>query len=282
VGYLRHVVACNAWSPDDFLPLWLDGARVGFIRTDHVAVLGDYPLVFDIGDSGIAFAPDLSGPSLTAALGDVAGDLATRGLVGPLRGEPFAITERWGGPTLFTLDRAAVPFFGTRSYGVHLNGYVRDPDGLRLWIGLRAPDKMIAPGKLDNLVAGGIAAGYDAAETLVKEAAEEADMGPELAAGAIPVGAILYRMRLFEGMRDDVLFLYDLELDGGFRPRNTDGEAVGFEIMSLDAALARVRETEDFKFNVNLVLIDFALRHGAIGPDHPDYLALVCGLRGGR
>jgi hypothetical protein len=41
-----------------------------------------------------------------------------------------------------------------------------------------------------------------------------------------------------------------------------------------------VRETDDFKFNVNLVLIDFGLRRGLIGPEDQDYLALVEGLRG--
>jgi len=40
-----------------------------------------------------------------------------------------------------------------------------------------------------------------------------------------------------------------------------------------------VRDTDDFKFNVNLVIIDFALRHGLVAPDDPDYLDLVTGLR---
>jgi len=41
-----------------------------------------------------------------------------------------------------------------------------------------------------------------------------------------------------------------------------------------------LRETDDFKFNVNLVLIDFLARHGLIEPDRePDYAAVVRGLR---
>jgi hypothetical protein len=39
-----------------------------------------------------------------------------------------------------------------------------------------------------------------------------------------------------------------------------------------------MRKTDDFKFNVNLVNIDFALRHGVIGPEDPEYLDLVTGL----
>ena len=34
-----------------------------------------------------------------------------------------------------------------------------------------------------------------------------------------------------------------------------------------------------FKFNCNLVLIDFFVRHGLIGPEDPDYVAICRGLR---
>ncbi len=51
--------------------------------------------------------------------------------------------------------------------------------------------------------------------------------------------------------------------------------------MSAASVIARVRTSDDFKFNVNLVLIDFALRHGLVTPDDPEYLQLVTGLRRG-
>ena len=41
----------------------------------------------------------------------------------------------------------------------------------------------------------------------------------------------------------------------------------------------RLTDTEDFKFNVSLVIIDFLIRHGLIDPEHPDYLELIAGLR---
>jgi hypothetical protein len=88
-------------------------------------------------------------------------------------------------------------------------------------------------------------------------------------------------MQLSDGMRDDVLFSYDIELPAEFVPRNTDGEIADFRLMPLAECLRLVRETDEFKFNVNLVLIDFALRHGAIPPEHPHYLALLTSLRGG-
>lgn len=44
-----------------------------------------------------------------------------------------------------------------------------------------------------------------------------------------------------------------------------------------------MRDTDDFKFNVNLVIIDFLIRHGLLRPDdEPDYVAIVHGLRRGN
>ncbi|HKW53454.1 MAG TPA: DUF4743 domain-containing protein, partial [Stellaceae bacterium] len=217
---------------------------------------------------------------VSAAVDGVVERLVTDGLVPKWRNEFFAVAPRWGAPPLFKLDRGAVAFFGVRAYGVHLNGYLRDGDGrLRLWIGRRAADKKVAPDKLDNLVAGGIGYEHGLFETLAKEAREEADMPAELIARAVPVGAVSYRMELPGGARDDVLFIYDLDVPRGFVPRNTDGEIAAFHLMAADEVVAGVRDSEDFKFNVNLVIIDFALRHGLVPPDDPDYLALVTGLR---
>jgi hypothetical protein len=39
-----------------------------------------------------------------------------------------------------------------------------------------------------------------------------------------------------------------------------------------------VRETEEFKANCNLVIIDFLIRHGLLDPDQEDYTRLVTGL----
>jgi len=282
MSYLRHVEACNCFDPDASLPFLLGGRRVGFIRRDHAKALAAFPDVFGIDDRAIHLAETLDTPQRrTEALAEVCRGLVRMGAIAAIRREAFAITEGWRGPLLFELDRGAVPFFGTRSYGVHLNGYRRDGDTLMMWIGRRALDKKVAPGKLDNLVAGGISSGYDAQETLVKEAGEEAGMPVALARRAWPVGAMLYRMALPDGMRDDVLFSYDLELPGDFVPHNTDGEISGFELLPFTECLRLVRETDAFKFNVNLTLINFALRHGQIQPEQPDYLALMTGLSGG-
>lgn len=282
MSYLRHLELCNAFDPNEYVPFMLGALRVGFIRRTRLAALAPFPALFRCSDRAVSLAPALDTPvRRSAALAEAAAALVRRGEIPALRGEAFAVSAQWGGPTLFELDRGAIPYFGTRAYGVHLNGYRSGPDGLLMWVGTRALDKKVAPGKLDNLVAGGIGAGYGAAATLIKEAAEEADIPVALARRARPVGAVLYRMSMPEGARNDVLFCYDLDVPDDFVPRNTDGEITSFALRPFAECLALVRDTDEFKFNVNLVLIDFALRHGALAPEAPYYLPLVTGLRGG-
>jgi len=181
-----------------------------------------------------------------------------------IRHENFDVRETWDGPVLAVLDRGALPAFGVIGVGVHLNGFVRRPDGLHLWVAKRAANKKLDPGKLDNLVAGGVPSGLTPYETLLKEAAEEAALPPALAARAQQAGKFAYNMERPEGLRRDVIFAYDLELPEDFCPTPTDGEVESFSLWPAIRVLESVREGEENKFNVNLVLIDFFLRHGLL------------------
>ena len=115
---------------------------------------------------------------------------------------------------------------------------------------------------------------------MLKEAEEEAGIEAELAARAIPVGALSYAPEQAEGLRRDVLYLFDLELPAGYTPVNRDGEIAVFELWPIARVVERVRDTDDFKFNCALVVIDFLVRHGVLTPDdEPDYLTAPRGLR---
>ena len=102
---------------------------------------------------------------------------------------------------------------------MHVNGLVQRPDGLHLWVARRARDKLLDPGKLDHIVAGGVPAGLSPCETLIKEAAEEAAIPPELAAQArVRSASFGYAMERPEGLRRDWLYCYDLFLPERFHP----------------------------------------------------------------
>ncbi|UEM18920.1 DUF4743 domain-containing protein [Skermanella mucosa] len=279
-SYLHHISACNTHDLTGFRPFRVAEDRVGWVRhalADHLARFGD---VFDVRPDMVSLRETLDTfESRSEAMARVLDALVADGTIQRLRREAYPVVTAWGAEPLLKIDRSAVAFFGIRSFGLHVNGFVRRPDGLHLWIGKRATDRRIAPGKLDNLVAGGQPYGLSLDENLVKEAEEEAGLSAGLARRAVPVGAVSYLMETEAGLKPDTLFVYDLEVAEDFKPRNTDGEVEEFMLWPLDQVAARVRESDDFKFNVNLVIIDFLVRHGYLKPEQPDYLDLVMGLR---
>ncbi|MGH7035573.1 MAG: DUF4743 domain-containing protein [Stellaceae bacterium] len=278
MSLLRHIRQCNAWDPARFLPFWHGGERLGLVRRANAEALKRFPNAYAVDDTGVRLLIEGDVDAVSTVIEETTEHLVAEGLVAKWRYEFFAAAPRWGAKPHFRIDRGAVPFFGIRAYGVHLNGFVREGGQLKLWVGRRAPNKAVAPDKLDNLVAGGIDHAHGLAETLVKEAEEEAGMQAALASRAVSVGAVSYRMAVTHGLRDDVLFCYDLELPRDFTPRNNDGEFVAFMLEDAAHVIDIARKGDDFKFNVNLVLIDFALRHGLISTGDPDYLDLVTGL----
>jgi isopentenyldiphosphate isomerase len=156
---------------------------------------------------------------------------------------------------------------------------VREGGQIFMWVGRRAYDKHTYPGMLDNTVAGGQPFGLTLVDNLIKECKEEAAIPEALARQAVPVGAITYCAEEDGGLKPDVQFCYDLELPRDFTPHNTDGEIHEFYRWPIERVAEIVRDTREFKFNCNLVVIDFLVRHGIIPPDHPDYVEIVKGLR---
>lgn len=281
MSFLDHIRACNAYDLSRFRPFSIDGHSLGWLRRDFAALVAKFPDVFDADGETVHLSSRLQTPEQrTEAVHAVVDALAADGLCKPRRGEQYPVAPAFGRPPLMLLDRAVVVHFGVRAYGLHVNGYVRRPSGLALWIGTRAKDKPVAPGKLDNIIAGGQPAGLTLAENLRKEAKEEADLPDALIDRCVPVGALSYCFENEHGLKPDTLFIYDLELPAEFTPRNTDGEIDAFHLMPVEEVAERVRTTDDFKFNVNLVITDFLIRHGLLQPDaEPDYLAIVQGLR---
>ena len=84
----------------------------------------------------------------------------------------------------------------------------------------------------------------------------------------------------YEGCcKRDVLFCYDLELPVDFVPQPDDGEVESFVRYPVKRAMEMIADTTEFKTNCTLVIIDFFVRHGLIGPEEPGYMELVASLR---
>ncbi len=283
MSFLDHIRHANNWNPAEFLPFAVAGRVLGQIRRDRIERLGAFPGTFAVGPDRVALAPGLDDfAARNAAMDAALGALREAGEFPGWRGETYPVMAEWGEEPLLLVERAACPWLGFRSWGVHLNGIVRKSDGLHMWVAFRARDKQTYAGMLDNMVAGGQPVGIGLLDNVVKECAEEAAIPEALARLAKPVGTISYCHQFEGGVKPDQQFCYDLELPEEFVPRNTDGEVERFELWPIERVAEEVRETGRFKFNCNLVIIDFLIRHGLIDADsEPDYTALCLGLRRG-
>lgn len=280
MSLLDRIRECNVHDMAHFLPFTAAGERVGWVKRPFAARLRDFPETFIVGDDEVSVAPSLADyRKRTEGIDRVLRRLAEERVIVGWRDENYPVGISFRGPHLFEMERAAVPLFGVGAYGVHVNGFVRDGSGHRMWVGRRAKEKHTYPGQLDNLIAGGQPVGLGVFENLIKEAWEEASVPRPLAETARPAGVISYRLEIPEGLRPDVMFVYDLELPPDFVPRSNDGEVEEFYLWPIDRVMKVVADTTEYKFNCNLIVIDFCIRHGLIGPDDADYVEIVRGLR---
>lgn len=279
MSFLDRIHECNDHDLSGFVPFETAGARVGWVRRGFADLLRPFDDVFALRDGRIALADTLVDyDQRSRAVEAVLRQLAGQGHIPGWRDEPYPVGTGFTAPPLFQMERAAVPRFGVPAYGVHINGFTRRDGDIHMWIGRRAAGKATFPGMLDNMIAGGQPVGLGLAENVVKEAGEEAGVPPDLAQGAAPVGAISYCCESADGLKPDVMFCYDLELPADFIPRNSDGEISEFMLLPAAEVMEITAATNEFKFNCNLVNIDFFVRHGLLAPDHPDYVDILRGL----
>ena len=198
---------------------------------------------------------------------------------------------------LFSIERAASALFGIVTYGCHMTAYTRskrpkseaeaggEKEELKIWVPRRAATKQTYGGMLDNTVAGGIATGESAFESMVRESAEEASLPEDLVRSkAKAVGTVMYfhiRDRRAGGetrlLQPECQYVYDLELPESVVPKPSDDEVEGFELKSLDEVKDALAAGE-FKPNCALVLLDFFVRHGIITAEDKDYIEIVARL----
>ncbi len=274
MSLLDRIRICHRRDMAKYRPFLADGTAIGWINRDLVDRLRRFPRTFGVAEKGVELIP-VDYEARTAAMADVVATLRDEGLITGWRDEAFPVATSFYAPPLFAIERAAVRAFGIRYYCVQLNGLVGAGERQQMWIGRRAMSKPIGPGKLDQIVGGGVPLGYSLAEALIKESAEEAGMTAALAGRAHPVGAMTILAEEDGGLWHETLFNYDLTLPDDFVPRNADGEVVSFELMSVAEVRSRLESSDDFLFDVVPLLADCLMRHGHLSADDPDYVPLA-------
>jgi len=282
-AYLNWIMECNQYNTEDFIPFFIDSLILGYIHKKNRSLFVALDSVFVFtelqGQEAITFHQTINDfNSRTQAANKIAQNWYQSGILSSWVGEQYDVNTGFNQPSFFTIERAAASLLGIKKYGIHLNAWVEKQGEMYLWVAKRAMDKHTFPGRLDHLVAGGHGSGYSIKETMIKECGEEANIPPAIAQQAQPVSMISYVMDNKQKLQQDNLFVYDLLLDADFLPHNTDGEAEEFYLWPVDKVLQRVANSRDYKTNCNLVIIDFAIRHGFLKPDEPYYSDICSGL----
>lgn len=257
----------------------VQGVAVGCVDAARRARLARFHDVFVDGGAGaLALAPRLADASArTAALEHVARTLADEGALTPWRGERFTVAARFTDPPLLTIERAAARYFGIATWAAHANGVVDDARGPTIWFARRSAVKSIDPGRLDNLVGGGIAAGETPDATLHREAWEEAGVPPALARSARRVGALHVERCGADGFQRETIVAYDLALPAAFVPASQDGEAVEHRRVDRAQALRLIAQEDGpdvVTIDASLVVLDWLARQGLVPPRSTAYALL--------
>jgi len=287
-GFRQRVMECNLPGPPS-LPFLVNDVEAGEVAADLLPLLRSHPDVLEVGVDAVRLAEPVAGASVekrTAAMATVTQSMRDAGLVEGWRDELLALATAFDAPPAFLIERACLPLFGGKGYGIFVNGYSIEPStGVPwLWVATRSASKPTWPGMLDVIVGGALSAGMSPSASVIKEAAEEAGVPLALAEQARPASCCSYRGTDERGyLKRDVLFCYDLELPWEFEPLAIDGEVDRFERMPLSRVAEAVAygTPAAYKPNCNLVVADFLVRYGYVSGDVPGYLPLLADLRAG-
>ncbi|GFF78388.1 uncharacterized protein YJR142W [Aspergillus lentulus] len=267
-------------------------ATLGYISNTLVRSIS-WPKEHWMIDSGtivLINPPDSAASTRTRIIQDAITRMIEAGYTDILKGwrnERFPVYGP-SGDVILEIERSASSLFGIVTSGVQMLCYVKDANGIRLWIAKRSMQKQTYPGMLDCTAAGALSAGESPRSAMVLEATEEASIAREIIeSGMRYIGAISYfHMKgssvAFgsEGCSTTVLlpeveYLFELQLDEDTVPRPKDSEVENFRLWNVDQVLDALGRGL-FKPNSAVVVIDFFIRHGVIMPEtEPMYEEII-------
>ena len=277
MSYLEHFTAAHNANLATWTSWYQEDALLGYVQDDFKIRGLEFGLWTET-PLGLVVA-ELDTLALNQLFGGFAKVTYEEGLLAGWVGEFFPVKASVEGRARFVMERTLTVPLGCLTFGVHLNGYVLTNHGIELWVARRSPSKPTFPGKLDNMVAGGQPAGLSLFENLVKECFEEAGISEIQARQSVPTGTISYCHADDRGLKRDILYCYDLELPDSFIPECQDGEVESFKRLPIENVLQIIETSADFKYNCNLVIIDFAIRHGLLNGDNTPSYAALCERR---
>ena len=280
---LEKIAALNHINHDRYHPLYFTDQKIGAIRIDRIPIIKKFPLLFtetnNASERFLCFSNQFVESSFedrNNIMADFCDYLKANSIVKEWRNELYPIYRQIDArrDPLFVLERGCIGYLGLPAYGIHVNGFVRIDNELHMWIAKRSASRPVAPGKLDQITAGGLPFGHEPFENVIKECAEEANIPKSLSSQANFIHTLRYHAEDERGTKPDYLYVYDLELPESFIPQSNDGEAESFSLLPLKYISDLVTNSESFKANSGLVVIDFLVRHHHL-PSFPELSKLI-------
>ncbi|CAF0740186.1 unnamed protein product [Brachionus calyciflorus] len=266
-------------SSTECYKFFIEEYHVGFIDYKVANELRKYPNIFIFDDKNEYSRIDLETfEDRTKAIEEVLNDLKEKNLFKTLNGwrnEHYFVRKSFNSKALMSIERAGACLFGTRSYGCHINGYIKKNNEYFMWIARRSKTKQTYPFMLDNFVAGGLTAGLSVFECAKKELEEEAGLTIELSSRLKSTDAISYSYQNGSEIHIEGEFIFDIKLPSDFVPKNQDGEVFCFYLMNIHQVKNAII-SDEFKPNSAVVTLNFLMRKDLLTPDElPNYFEIL-------
>jgi 8-oxo-dGTP pyrophosphatase MutT (NUDIX family) len=227
--------------PPEFIPWFCGHIVLGYLSPPRARLLAAHLTPTRIQAHRLDWdAGHWSAPARSVALQDALLRLRALGHLSGWRNEPFALCVEGREAALLKAERAGVYFLGMCSDAIHVNGFTADG---RMWVARRSASKHVDPGLLDNLCAGGVAAGETIETCLQRELYEEAGICLRAEhllrfCGTTEVGRVRDG-----GWHVERLHVHNLLLQANEQPCNHDGEVQEFLLLTA-AELAGLVDTK--------------------------------------
>lgn len=215
--------------PPEFIPWFCGATPLGFLSAERAQLLATHLAPCRVQAHRMDWdAAGWTTAARSAALQGALHELRAQGHLNGWRNEEFALCAEGSDVPLLQAERAGFYFLGMRSDAVHVNGFSAEA---AMWVARRSASKTVDPGLLDNLCAGGVAAGERLLPCVRRELHEEAGIRLQAEHQLCFTGTVVVGRVRDGGWHVERLHVYNLLLQPHERPVNRDGEVQEFRLM---------------------------------------------------
>jgi hypothetical protein len=269
-------------NPDltGFVRVLVAGQQVGWTKRDFAKQLADFDATWNFtGDTLILSDQFQDFDSRTQAIDDTFMEMSAKALLSAMPDYSAFGGIDWYGASpgfamapLCAVKRFYAPYLGIRNDAVMLNAYRGD----RYWVAIRSQFVHDAPGKLDLIAAGAVDYRHDVWQTLLEEAETEAGLEEKDFTNLKKAGVLrVYYLTTQGFLREENFHIFDLEIgDDVVLKTRLPIEVEGFQLLSAAEIIAALEKGDVFKYQQNLTVTDFMIRHGLLNETHLEYAAL--------